>query len=220
MQDRCIGFIELHNINTSWRDILHLGVRKKYKKGEAIPQGDHLFFLEKGAVRLTHNTREGKEKILWYIRSGCVFGETPFFDPMPSTSESIHLCTTPCIIYLFSKECVATTLATQYPSLLLDLLPSLARKVRILSNQASSLYLDDVVIRTCKFLAQRIVPKSDPPIVQLNISRQEMASLLGIHRITLFKIFKQLEECGICLPHERDSFSLPCPEEFFRLVNT
>lgn len=220
MDNRCIGFMALKDMNTPWREVLHLGQSRHYSKGEHVCCRNHLHFLEKGLVRLTHNSRDGKEKILWYIKGGCIFDETPFFDPLTSSSESIHVCATDSEVYSFSSECVHGLIAKQRPDLILNLLPSLARKVRLLSNQASSLSVDEVFVRVCKFLGQRIVPGSSPPRIKPGISRQEMASLLGIHRITLFKILKQMEDTKIFAPYDRESFVVLQPEVFFQMVES
>lgn len=219
---RSIGYTEIGDLNTEWREVLHLGVRRKFSKGAQISHAErHLFFLEKGKVRLTHHSHEGQEKILWYIKAGCIFGETPFFDPQLGLGESVHVCAEKSEIVAFSQECVHGEIARTRPDLILNLLPSLARKVRLLSNHASSLYVDDVLIRICKFLGQRIVPGSDPLRVKPGMSRHEMASLLGVHRITLYKVLKQQEESGLFGPglEDQQSFTVLDTELFFELVN-
>lgn len=220
---RSIGYTEICDLNTQWREVLHLGVRRKYSKGAQIMHEERaLFFLEKGRVRLTHHTQDGQEKILWYIGPGCIFGETPFFDPMPGSGESVHECAATSDIYVFSCDCVYGEIVKIRPDLILNLLPSLARKVRLLSNQASSLSVDDVLIRLCKFLGQRVVPGSSPLRVRPGISRQELASVLGVHRITLYKVLKQQEESGLFGPglHDQQSFTVLDPERFFELANS
>lgn len=220
MNDRCIGFIEIAELNAAWREVLPMGTKLLFKKGEQVPQSEYLAFLHKGVVRLTHCSRDGKQKILWYIGAGCIFGETPFFDPQESLGGGVHVCTTACEVYAFSRECVYKKIAVQRPDLMLNLLPSMARKVRMLSNHASSLYLDDVTVRVCKFLGQRIIPGSSPLLARPGISRQELASLLGVHRITLFKSLKHLEEYGICGPYEHDTCVILQPERFFELMDS
>lgn len=240
MKDRSLGFTELREMNLPWRDVLHLAVRRECAKNAVITHNEDLLFLQKGRVRLTHNSLGGQEKILWYIAAGCIFGETPFFDSLRATGQSVHICTVPCEIYSFSKECVTEKIIPQRPDLTLNLFASLARKVRMLSNQASSLYVDDVLIRVCKFLAARIIlPKSNasglsnaqsgftaanaqkagPLIVLPGISLQEMAGLLGVHRITLYKVFRQQEEMGLFAPYNKCGFEVLRPEEFHRLAD-
>lgn len=42
-----------------------------------------------------------------------------------------------------------------------------------------------------------------------------MASLLGVHRITLYKVLRQQEEQGLFGPFERHAVTILRPEEFF-----
>ncbi len=219
MSNRCLGFTELRDVNAEWRSVLDLGVRYLWRKGHYIEYRDGLLFLDKGQVRLTHFTVDGVEKILWYINAGCLFGETPLFDPLADDKGSVHICATDCVVYAFSRSCLEQLGRTR-PDLTLNLLSSMARKLRTLSNQASSLYVDDVLVRTCKFLAQRLLPDSDPLTANPGISRQEMASLLGVHRITLYKVLRQQEEQGLFGPFARHAVAILRPEEFFRLVNS
>ncbi len=138
---------------------------------------------------------------------------------MADDRGSVHICAMDCVVYAFSKDRVEHLSRTR-PDLTLNLLHSMARKLRTLSNQASSLYVDDVLVRTCKFLARRLLPDSDPLTADPGISRQEMASLLGVHRITLYKVLRQQEEQGLFGPFERHAVTILRPEEFFRLVNS
>lgn len=213
---RGLAFQEMRGMNAAWRSVLHLGRRCLLPRGHRVQfQGD-LLFLERGQARLTHQSLEGQEKILWYIQEGCLFAETPFFDPMPA--ESFFICVTECVVYSFSSQSVEQ-ISRERPDLMLNLLQSMARKLRVMSNQASSLYLDDVLVRTCKFLAQRLVPDSNPLTAVPGISRQEMASLLGVHRITLYKVLRQQEEAGLIGPFEGNSVTILRPGEFYRLVD-
>ena len=167
MSNRCLGFTELRDVNAVWRSVLDLGVRYIWRKGHCIESHGELLFLDKGQVRLTHFTLDGAEKILWYINQGCLFGETPLFDPMAEDRDSMHICAMDCVVYAFSKDRVEHLSRTR-PDLTLNLLHSMARKLRTLSNQASSLYVDDVLVRTCKFLAQRLLPDSDRSVCKVD----------------------------------------------------
>ena len=212
---RSLAFKEMRDMNSAWRSVLHLGKKIIWPKGHRVPFGQALFFLEHGKVRLTHQSLEGLEKILWYIHEGCVFGETPFFDPIPA--ESFFSCVVDCVIYAFSQEDL-NNICKERPDLLVNLLCSMSRKLRVLSNQASSLYLDSVLVRTCKFMAQRIIPGSDPLTVDLGISKQEMASLLGVHRISLYKVIREQERNGLFGPFCGTTVTILRPDEFFKMV--
>lgn len=212
---RGLAFKELREMNSPWRTVLHLATRCVLSKGERISLGRKLYFLEQGKVRLTQQSLEGTEKILWYIHEGCLFGETPFFDPLPS--EGYFICSVESVVYAFSAQSL-DIVRREYPDLLMNLARSMARKMRALSHQAASLYLDSVLVRTCKFLAQRIVPGSDPPIADVGISRREMAALLGVHRISLYKILRQQEEIGLLGPFVDRRVVVLRPAEFFDII--
>ena len=62
---RGMAFKEMNNMNTPWREVLHLGKRVVWSKGHCVQFGRALYFLERGKVRLTHQNLEGVEKILW-----------------------------------------------------------------------------------------------------------------------------------------------------------
>ena len=210
-----LAFRAIKDMNSSWRSILPLARQSKRAKGELVRQGEELLFLDRGRVRLTYQNRDGAEKILWHIREGCLFGEVPFFDPIPN--EGIFTCMTDCVIYAFSAQ-VVSRISKERPDLLLDLLQSMSRKLRIMSYHASSLYLDTVLVRICKFLAQRLVPGSDPPIAKFGVSRQEMASLLGIHRISLYRVLRQQEARGLFGPIRGNAMTILRPDEFYTLA--
>ena len=211
-----LAFNAMKEINSAWRSVLSLGRQSRRAKGEQVHQEEELLFLDRGRVRLTYHNRDGAEKILWHIREGCLFGEVPFFDSIPN--EGVFTCVTDCVIYAFSAQAVSK-ISKERPDLLHDLLRTMARKLRIMFYHASSLYLDPVLVRVCKFLAQRLVPGSDPLVAQIGVSRQEMAGLLGIHRISLYRVLREQEERGLFGPVKGNAMTILQPQEFYALAN-
>ena len=207
--------MDIKGMNSPWRSVLHLAKPIRRAKGESLPVGKELLFLERGRVCLVHPSPEGTEKILWNIREGCILGETPFFDPTPE--ENLCVCMTSCQLYAFSQEQVRR-FCGERPELLLNLFQSMARKIRILSYQASSLSLDSVLMRICKFLSQRLVPDSNPLIANIGMSRQEMASLLGIHRISLYRVLRVQQKRGLFGPITGNTITILQPHDFHKLA--
>ncbi|MDR2696342.1 MAG: Crp/Fnr family transcriptional regulator [Deltaproteobacteria bacterium] len=202
-------------MNSAWRSVLPLARQFRCARGEQVPQGKDLLFLERGKVCLVFQGWDGTEKIVWYIREGCIFGIAPFFDPIPN--EGMLVCASDCVIYAFSAQAVER-ISRERPDLLLNLLHSMARKLRIQSYQASSLCLDDALVRICKFLEQRLVPDSSPLTAKIGISRQEMASLLGMHRISLYRTLRRQEERGLFGPIRGRVITILRPREFYQLA--
>ncbi|MDO5536932.1 MAG: Crp/Fnr family transcriptional regulator [Desulfovibrionaceae bacterium] len=212
-QERCFAFQDLSNLNPGWRDILHLGRRLTYMKGKTVAMGESLYFLDKGKIRLSHMSLQGVEKILWYLHEGCVFGETPIFDHVPPAGS--FYASSDCVVYSFSND-VVERIAKMRPDLMLELFHSMARKMRCLSEQASSLFIDSLKVRTIRFLAQHIVPGTRPIKVDLGITKQEMATFLGVHRISLYKILKDYEERGVLSAFSGNQVTILDEEAFFQ----
>ncbi len=214
--ERPFAFQDLSDLNAPWRDVLSLGRRQAYKKGQQVTMGPYLYFLDSGKIRLSHISLQGLEKILWYLHPGSLFGETPFFDKMPSAGY-FH-CSSDCTVYNFTHQAV-DQLSKSRPDLILDLCHSMARKMRALSDQASSLFLDSLRVRTVRFLAQHVVQGTDPMLVDLGITKQELAALLGVHRISLYKILKDYEDAGILSPFHGSQVTVLQPEAFFQAIS-
>jgi CRP-like cAMP-binding protein len=212
---RGLAFSDTKNLNAVWRSVLPQGRQMRCAKGEQVPQGKELMFLERGRVCLVTQGWEGMEKMVWSLRDGSIFGEAPIFDPIPN--ESVFICATDCVIYGFSAQMVGRILKER-PDLLHNLLQSMARKLRIMAYHVSSLYLDDMLARVCKFLSQRLVPDSNPLAAKIGMSRQEMASLLGMHRISLYKVLRQQEERGLFGSIRGKTITILRPQEFYRMV--
>lgn len=141
-----------------WRQVLDLGTRLRFRKGEEImhggEKGEYLYYVHQGEARLMRTTLDGREKILMSMRSGTVMGETPFFDEVPARSSIV--AGTDCVVYAFSRDCVLHEILPNYPALTLALLHSLASKVRVLCNQSVSLSLEELPPRICRFLHLRM----------------------------------------------------------------
>ena len=177
-----------------WRQVLDLGTRLRFRKGEEMhggEKGEYLYYVHQGEARLMRTTLDGREKILMSMRSGTVTGETPFFDEVPARSSIV--AGTDCVVYAFSRDCVLHEILPNYPALTLALLHSLASKVRVLCNQSVSLSLEELPPRICRFLHLRM------------------------HRVTLNKALRELEREAVLGPYSRDEVYIVDMERFHEL---
>lgn len=193
----------------AWRTVIGFGTRLSFKKGDEImhggERGEHLYYVQQGEVRLMRTTLDGREKILMSMRSGTVTGETPFFDEVPARSSL--MAGTDCVVYAFSRDCVMHEIFPKHPELVLALLHSLASKVRVLCNQSVSLSLEELPARICRFLHLRMRDDGQghpDPRVFPGVNQQELANLLGVHRVTLNKSLRELEREAVLGPYSRD----------------
>ena len=207
-----------------WRKVLPQGRRMKFLKGAQVSsrmnESSYLFFLDSGEIWLTRSTMDGREKIIWAIGPGSLFGETPFFDELPARSAMI--AATDCMVYAFARKCVLTEILPRHPDLMLALFRSLAFKVRVLSNQAASLSLDDLPSRVCKYLhlrQQEEINTGGPLVVRPGLNQQELANLLGVHRVTLNKSLRELEKAGVLGPYSKEEIYILDRGRFEELVH-
>ncbi len=206
-----------------WRQAYHLGERLIAPKGSVVVAGgsvsDALYFVEQGELWLLRTMLNGREKRLMRIGPGSVIGEVSLFDGVTNLSSIAAGKTS--VLYRFSRECVYNVLVPQYPDIALCLLRVLARKTRLFANQSVTLSVRELPIRICRFLRlqasmlpdggmdRRIVPE---------LNQQELASLLGVHRVTLNKALRDLERDGVIGPYSRHELYVLDIERFMELV--
>lgn len=200
-----------------WRRVLHLGSRLHFPKGAEIIHGGQLgeycYYIEEGEVRLMRTTLDGREKILMSMHKGSIAGETPFFDDLPACSSMV--AATDCIVYAFSRDFVVHEILPRHPDLTWALLHSLASKVRVLCNQSVSLSLEELPVRICRFLHLRMREgEGRHPRVSPGLNQQELANLLGVHRVTLNKALRELEKEAVLGPYSRDEVYILDMERF------
>lgn len=195
--------------NAPWRSVLHLATALDFAKDEAVIPEDapplFLYFLERGEVRMLRGDPGGQEKTLWYVDPGHLFGETPLLDCR--TSRNRHVCTRPSRVYAFRRETVLDEIFPTRPDLMLNLMETLACKVRILSNQIVGMSLDELPDRICRYLhlhAERLGERDGETVLNPRLNQQELAQLLGVHRVTLNKALRDLEHEGVLGGYRRD----------------
>ena len=201
-----------------WRRVLSLGTRLKIPKDAELMHGGacgtSMYFVEQGEIRLMRTTADGREKMIMSMHAGSLTGETPFFDEAPSRSTLVAAMDT--IVYAFPKELVLNELLPRNPDLVMALLRSLASKVRVLCNQSVSLTLEDLPSRICRFLYLRMRTHDEPRICP-GLNQQELANLLGVHRVTLNKALRELEKHRILGPYGKDEVYVLDMERFERI---
>ncbi|HCU67665.1 MAG TPA: Crp/Fnr family transcriptional regulator [Desulfomicrobium sp.] len=218
-----LEFSRIPSVAECWRRVLSQGRRMKFAKGTHISSygadAGTLYYLERGEIWLTRSTMDGREKIIWAIGPDSLFGETPFFDELPARSAMV--AAVDCTVYAFARQCVLSQILPAHPDLMLALFKSLALKVRVLSNQAVSLSLDDLPSRICKYLHLRQkddISEKAPLVVSPGLNQQDLANLLGVHRVTLNKSLRELEKSGVLGPYSRDEVYILDRKRFNELV--
>lgn len=192
--------------NKVWESVLHLGHKHTYAKGSMVLGGgqpvDHLYYLYAGRIKYSKTNAGGDEKIVWYIDKGNIFGAAPFFDRQPIKNMGNTLIATEnCEVYTFSRSCFNNEIVGKHPEVVSNLIESMAYKIFLAVNRGGD--LASLPCRVCKVLLYVIQRQSnsgsskDNKISSKGISQQELAVILGVHRVTLNNTIVQLKREGV-----------------------
>jgi len=195
------------NLCPSWSTILHLGIRRSFPKGseiiDLITPVNGVYFVKEGSVEVPLYTEHGPEKVLFYVGPGCIFGEISCFVGGEADEASVR-ARTDCILYFFSRELIEGTIASQHPQLLIELIRASAYKIRMFSVLLRDSLNSDNFLRVCKMLVYlvrfkevEIAPGQKQVTVQPEMTQQDLARLMGLHRVTVTKALSRLKTMGL-----------------------
>ncbi|MFW5998197.1 MAG: Crp/Fnr family transcriptional regulator [bacterium] len=190
------------------KSICQKAYERKYNKGEIIFFEDDsekkLYFLTEGKVKLTMMSPEGKEKVLTILQEGDIFGEISLFDedPHPLSAEVQEECK---LLIVSWKDLESVILNN--PSLALKLITALAKKTRLLASQVRELVFHDAEGRLAallnRFSRQFGFETEKGTIIEVILTHQEIANLLGTSRVTVTKLMNKFIKNGIIKIKER-----------------
>jgi CRP/FNR family transcriptional regulator len=179
-------------------EIRRIVVHKHYQKNERIfSEGDDgigFFVVVTGRVKIYKLSSEGKEQILHIFGPGEPFGEVPVFagNPFPANAEALIKSA----LLFFPKDRFVELIA-QNPSLSLNMLAVLSKRLRQFTIQIENLSLKEVPGRLASYLFYLSSEQGGSREIKLNISKGQLASLLGTIPETLSRIFNRMNAQGL-----------------------
>ena len=173
--------------------IRQIAVEKQYTKGQTLfSEGDEtrgLFVVIEGRIKIYKVSSEGKEQILHIIEAGQSFGEVTVFtgQQLPANAQALVKSR----ILLFPRSAFVG-LVTANPSLALNLLAIMSKKLRQFAAQIENLSLKEIPARLASYLVYLAEEQGSEDAVTLDVSKGQLASLLGTIPETLSRIFAKL----------------------------
>ncbi len=163
-----------------------------YDKGDIVfsegDQGERLYVVLDGKVKLGHASPDGRENLLGVLGPGEMFGELSLFDPVPRTATATAL--TECRLMGLGHADLDAWL-TGRPALAKALLTALAQRLRRTNEALGDLVFADVPGRVAKALmdlSEKFGTPSDDGIhVTHDLTQEELAQLVGASRETVNK---------------------------------
>jgi len=156
--------------------------------------GDGFYVLMEGRVKVFKSSADGKEKILHILDPGQPFGEVPVFagQRFPAHAQAM----TSCRLLFFPRQAFVD-LIRRNPSLSLNMLAVLSRRLREFTIQIESLSLKEVPARLASYLVYLAGREENRREISLSISKGQLASLLGTVPETLSRIFSKMTGDGL-----------------------
>lgn len=175
---------------------------KKFKKGEYIffegEAGEKFYIIKDGQVKLTKMIKNGDEQILNIFSSNDIIAEIVAFDKGNYPASAITMTDTDVIVFDQSE---LENLILKHPSIGLKLLREMSNRLRRAQQNVRDLALKDSSARVAGlliFLAEKYgKKKKDKVILDISLTQQELASMIGSSRETVSRVLGQFESEGL-----------------------
>jgi len=171
---------------------------KQYNKGETIFfEGDDangFYIVSSGKIKVFKMNPLGKEHILHIFGPGEPVGEVPVFSnqPFPASAEALSKSK---VLFFPRKDFV--TLIENNPSIAMNMLAVLSQRLRQFASQIENLSLKEVPARLAGYLLYTAEKQGKGEVVELPVSKGQLASLLGTIPETLSRIFARMSDEGL-----------------------
>ena len=182
----------------------HLGelsmivVDQIFKKGQEIfsegDEGTGFYVVVTGRVKIYKVSWEGREQILHIFGPGEPFGEVPVFtgQRFPASAATIEESR----IFFFPKDAFVKLIRRE-PELALGMLAVLSMRLRRFANLVEDLSLKEVPGRLAAYLLYLSQKNQNSLDLELDISKTQLASLLGTIPETLSRILAKMKKNGL-----------------------
>ena len=173
----------------------------KLRKSQALfkegDDGDHLYIVTSGKIKLGTKSVDGRENLLMILGPGDMFGDLSLFDSGPRTSTATAV-TEARLLSLGQDKVIPWV--KEHPQVSLHLLARLASRLRRTNEVVSDLVFADVPGRVAKALIELGIKfgekKSDGLLVHHDLTQEELAQLVGASRETVNKALADFAQRG------------------------
>jgi CRP-like cAMP-binding protein len=179
-------------------DLSMIVTDQEFHRGQIIfsegDEGTGFYVVVSGRVKIFKLSSEGKEQILHIFGPGDPFGEVAMFSGQhfPANAEAMEASR----LFFFPRDSFAD-LIKRNPSLALNMLAILSRRLRRFANLIDDLSLKEVPGRLAAHLLYLTGQKEGAEELELTITKSQLASLLGTIPETLSRILGKMTAQGL-----------------------
>ncbi len=199
MIDHIAAIPLFEGLSRSQHDALaSIALNRSYKKGQVIfsegDEGTGFYAITSGRVKIFKLSPEGKEQTLHMMGPGEIFGEVPVFTGhgYPAYAEAQLQCS-----LLYFPRSAFIELIRKDPSLSLNMLAVLSWRLRKFTALIEDLSLKEVPGRLAAYLLYLSRKSGSEDEFDLDISKGQLASLLGTIPETLSRIIGKMSRQGL-----------------------
>ncbi len=176
---------------------------RKVKRGEAVylPDDacDDILLVAAGRVKICHATPGGKQSIIGFVDSGEIFGELALLDSDANRDGIAEAAEKSIVVAIPKNELLA--IVQKYPSIVLGVTKLIGlRRQRVERRLRNLLFRSnrERVIHLLLELSEKYGRRTASEIeLQIRLSHQEMASIIGSTRETVTVVLGQLQAEGL-----------------------
>jgi len=169
-----------------------------FDRGQAA---QHFYIVIDGQVNLTLYSKAGEQKIVEIIGPGQSFAEAVMFMAGAVYPVSAVAAVRSQVARFPNKEYVA--LLRESPETCLRMLGHLSQRLHVRIREIEYLTLESATHRLVRLIESRLPPGDGAAEIELQESRQEIASRLSMKPETLSRILRHLSDSGTIVVHGR-----------------
>jgi len=179
-------------------------------------QAEGIHILTQGRVKVYKLSPDGKEQILHVFGPGEPVGEVAVFAgrKYPAYAEALEASK---FLYIPRREFLA--LLQREPAVALNMLAELALRLRRFTNMVENLSLREVPGRLAAYLLYLSERQDDSAEIQLDMTKTQLASLLGTIPETLSRILARMTKEGYIASGEGRAITLLDRESLQQLAS-
>ncbi len=162
-----------------------------FSEGE---EADGFYVIIDGRVKIFKLSFDGKEQIIHIFGEHEPFGEVPVFEggKFPANAQSLETSR----LLLFPRKAFVA-LVKRNPSVALNMLAVLSRRLRGMANMIEDLSLKEAPARLAAYLLVTSKRHGKSDEVRLDISKTQLAGLIGATPETVSRILAKLAQQGM-----------------------
>lgn len=186
----------------SLKKLSEIITEREYKKGSNIfiegEVAEAVYVVKSGKVKIYKTGQDGKEHIIHIMGEGEVFAEACIFDvcPYPASADAVENT----VVYVISNRDLEAILE-KHPKISIELVKVMAKRLRMVAMQIENLSLKDAYQKTAALIVQlfKVHNKEmkNGSKIKLEVSRADMANMVGLTRETLTRALFKLKSDGI-----------------------